>query len=61
MPRLRCSICGELFDPDESRAMPFCSHRCKQVDMGRWLDEEYGLPYEADEKSKGLESDSSAS
>jgi endogenous inhibitor of DNA gyrase (YacG/DUF329 family) len=26
--------------------MPFCSPRCKQVDLGRWLDERYSLPIE---------------
>ena len=26
--------------------MPFCSDRCRQVDLGRWLNEDYGLPVE---------------
>ncbi len=26
--------------------MPFCSQRCKEVDLGRWLNEDIGLPYE---------------
>ena len=26
--------------------MPFCSTRCKQIDLGRWFDEEFGLPVE---------------
>ena len=46
---LRCSTCGKLFDPDETPAMPFCSERCKRIDLGRWLDEEYGVPHETDE------------
>ena len=61
MSRVRCPICGELFDPDDSHAMPFCSRRCKDVDLGRWLDEKYGLPYEADEESEDLEAGSSPS
>ena len=24
--------------------MPFCSTRCKQIDLGRWLDERIGIP-----------------
>lgn len=28
--------------------MPFCSERCKLIDLGRWLDEGYALPHEAD-------------
>jgi len=34
--------------------MPFCSERCRTIDLGRWLDEGYSLPdapnIEADEK-----------
>ncbi|MHC4407324.1 MAG: DNA gyrase inhibitor YacG [Planctomycetota bacterium] len=41
-----CSICGELFDPDRSAALPFCSERCRRVDLERWLDEQYGYPLE---------------
>jgi endogenous inhibitor of DNA gyrase (YacG/DUF329 family) len=58
MSRVRCPTCDELFDPDDSPGMPFCSQRCKNVDLGRWLDEKYGMPYEADDDSQGPESDS---
>ncbi len=49
MAQSRCSVCGKLFDADESSTLPFCSRRCKQIDLGRWLDERYGLPYESEE------------
>lgn len=26
--------------------MPFCSERCRQIDLGRWLSEAYVLPGE---------------
>jgi hypothetical protein len=29
--------------------MPFCSERCRLIDLGRWLDEEHGLPVETDD------------
>ncbi|MHB8902391.1 MAG: DNA gyrase inhibitor YacG [Thermoguttaceae bacterium] len=48
---MRCSICGTVFDPDRSRAMPFCSQRCKDIDANRWLDEQYGMPWEPEEES----------
>jgi uncharacterized protein len=41
----QCPICGK-----ETRArvynlsFPFCSSRCKQVDLGHWLDEKYRMP-----------------
>jgi len=46
MPSVRCPICERVFDADHSTAMPFCSDRCRQVDLGRWLNEDYGLPVE---------------
>lgn len=46
MPAIRCPICQQPFDPDQSRSMPFCSERCRLIDLGRWLDERYGLTRE---------------
>ena len=31
--------------------MPFCSPRCRRIDLGRWLDEGYSLPIERQEES----------
>jgi endogenous inhibitor of DNA gyrase (YacG/DUF329 family) len=47
---IRCPICGNLFDPRHSIAMPFCGPRCKSIDLGRWLDERYGMPIERPEE-----------
>jgi endogenous inhibitor of DNA gyrase (YacG/DUF329 family) len=44
MAILRCPTCGKQFDSEQTRAMPFCSERCRQIDLGRWLNEEIGLP-----------------
>ena len=49
MAEVRCPTCEKLFDPGESATMPFCSERCRLVDLGRWLDERIGLPYESEE------------
>lgn len=39
---MRCSICHDPVPPrPENRAFPFCSDRCKYVDLGRWLKEDY--------------------
>lgn len=48
MSTIRCPICEKQFDPAESRAMPFCSDRCRQIDLGRWLREAYSVPVERD-------------
>jgi endogenous inhibitor of DNA gyrase (YacG/DUF329 family) len=43
-PRVICPICEKPFDPAGSPAMPFCSERCRQIDLGRWLREVYSVP-----------------
>jgi uncharacterized protein len=49
MARPKCPTCGEPFDPRATPAMPFCSERCRLIDLGRWLNEEIGLPVEESE------------
>ena len=41
----KCPICGR---PAELAYRPFCSNRCADVDLGRWLGEEYRVPAEPD-------------
>jgi uncharacterized protein len=43
----KCPICGAL-RKDIDKYFPFCSERCKLVDLGRWLDEEYSFPIESE-------------
>ena len=40
----RCVICHRLLGGGEDRWFPFCSDRCKWVDLGRWLGEAYRIP-----------------
>jgi len=40
--------------PDQ-QWMPFCSRRCKEIDLANWLTESYGLPYEGEESSTSLD------
>jgi uncharacterized protein len=32
--------------------MPFCSERCRLIDLGRWLNEEIGFPVEESEEEE---------
>ncbi len=59
MALLRCPICDKTFQSSESTALPFCSPRCRQIDLGRWLDERYGytLPRHSDEDEPGDDPD----
>jgi endogenous inhibitor of DNA gyrase (YacG/DUF329 family) len=36
-----CPICGK---PPATETRPFCSSRCAQIDLGRWLTEHYVVP-----------------
>lgn len=40
----RCPICGAEVDLGSVETPPFCSERCRLVDLGRWLDEGYAVP-----------------
>ena len=37
----KCPECGK---PAEARFAPFCSTRCQQIDLGRWLKGGYVIP-----------------
>lgn len=40
-----CPTCRKPSGPRrENPSAPFCSPRCRQVDLGRWLGEEYRVP-----------------
>lgn len=37
-----CPICAAPAAPrPENKFAPFCSERCKLIDLGKWLNEEY--------------------
>ena len=45
-----CPICNREVAPRaENTSFPFCSTRCKTVDLGKWLNEEYRVPGEPSE------------
>ena len=45
---LSCPYCRIEFDRETTQSMSFCSSRCKQIDLGLWLNEVHGMPYEID-------------
>lgn len=44
---MSCPICGKPTAPDYR---PFCSRRCADVDLGRWLTEGYRIPAESEDE-----------
>ena len=66
MNKASCPICKQVMtgqSPAEWPHWPFCSPRCKTVDLGRWLSESYGIakPPESSREpdEKGEEDDGS--
>jgi len=44
--RIRCPICGRESEWEGNPSRPFCSERCRLVDLGHWADESYRVPVE---------------
>ncbi len=56
----KCPICGHLVtEQAEPRFKPFCSKRCANVDLGRWLGDTYAIPATEQEDEDGESSDMS--
>ena len=47
-----CPICGK--SASESYR-PFCSKRCADIDLHRWLSGSYAIPAEDDEEREGFD------
>lgn len=47
-PEVRCPTCAgpSLFAPSNPNR-PFCSARCRQIDLGAWANEEFRVPASA--------------
>jgi endogenous inhibitor of DNA gyrase (YacG/DUF329 family) len=59
MPRCECPVCGKIVKYgrlEDALTLPFCSERCKLIDLGKWLEGEYrieGEPLPEDEEGDG--------
>jgi endogenous inhibitor of DNA gyrase (YacG/DUF329 family) len=43
----KCPICGK---PAQTQFRPFCSRRCADVDLHRWLSDSYATPVVDDDE-----------
>ena len=41
--RVRCPNCSKYSEWENNTWKPFCSERCKMLDLGRWASEDYKL------------------
>ena len=55
--KVQCPRCGaETRYSPENKWRPFCSERCRMIDLGKWAAEEYRMPEKDETSSKPPES-----
>ncbi|HXH75760.1 MAG TPA: DNA gyrase inhibitor YacG [Bacteriovoracaceae bacterium] len=42
--QVTCPTCKKKFNYYTSEFRPFCTERCRLIDLGQWLDESYTVP-----------------
>jgi endogenous inhibitor of DNA gyrase (YacG/DUF329 family) len=55
--RGKCPICGRPSEPDYR---PFCSRRCADVDLARWLGGAYAIPDRGDSEERAADANDGA-
>jgi endogenous inhibitor of DNA gyrase (YacG/DUF329 family) len=47
-----CPICKTVVDSDRDEHFPFCSERCRTLDLGAWSSEKYRIASRAFDESE---------
>ena len=60
--KIFCPLCKKVTTWEENPWRPFCSERCKLIDLGKWASEDYRIEGEEreEEEEAGAEKGSSA-
>ena len=52
---VKCPICQKpVIGNEESKYRPFCSQRCRLIDLGEWAQEKYTVAAEEDDSLSDL-------
>jgi len=54
---ITCPLCKKTTTWEENPWRPFCSERCRLIDLGKWASDEYRI--EGEEKEDGKEEEES--
>lgn len=63
MIRGRCPVCSKTYEIasiDDLPSFPFCTERCRMIDLGRWIDGKYVIPGTAKDQKQQEENDESS-
>ena len=52
--KIKCPRCGQETRLEDNPHRPFCSERCKLVDLGNWLSGSYNIPKVEDDEEDQL-------
>lgn len=44
--RVTCPICRNSTNWEDNQHRPFCSERCRMIDLGHWAADDYRIPAE---------------
>lgn len=57
-PVVPCPICKQPseFSP-ANRWRPFCSERCRMIDLGHWASDDYAIPADPDSSTDAAQND----
>jgi endogenous inhibitor of DNA gyrase (YacG/DUF329 family) len=51
--KIRCPVCKKEAAWHDNPFRPFCSERCRLIDLGKWASEDYRIPGEKKEQPEG--------
>ena len=46
--RIKCPTCKRDVEWEQARFRPFCSERCRLIDLGAWFSGQHAIPGEPD-------------
>jgi hypothetical protein len=53
--RIKCPTCKKWTEWKDNPYRPFCSERCKLIDLGRWASEEYRIEGEKTSEKEDID------
>ncbi len=49
---VKCPRCGKETETAGTPFRPFCSERCKQIDLGNWISGNYRIPVKDEDENE---------
>jgi len=49
--KITCPVCKNITTWEENPFRPFCSERCKLIDLGAWASGDYKIPAKLDDET----------